>query len=114
MGMNCEGTREHLDSCEDCRLHVAVEARLRTQPVLEPPERLADRVMRRLPGARPAILEFRRLAAAAAVLIALVAGLAAFGVDRHETVAEVAETTKRVIRAVPVPWDALRSETWKP
>ena len=25
--MSCEETREHLESCEDCRLYVVVEAR---------------------------------------------------------------------------------------
>jgi hypothetical protein len=30
MMTSCDETRDHLESCEDCRLHVVVEARMRT------------------------------------------------------------------------------------
>jgi hypothetical protein len=90
---NCEETREHLESCEDCRLHVSVEARLRTLPVLEPPRGLAERVMKALP--RPASLrrEFLRIAAAAAILVGLAVAALASRIDRHEKVRAARDRT---------------------
>ena len=82
--MNCNETREHLDGCEVCRLHVAVEARLRTEPVLDPPKGLVGRVMRALPRTGPVRREIFRLTAAAVLLIGLTAGVLLSGLDRHE------------------------------
>lgn len=96
---NCEDVRDHLEGCDDCRLHVAVEARLRTQPVLEPPRGLADRVMKALPRAVPMRREVLRLAAAAAVLLAIVSGAFVAGLDRHETVVAAKERTVENVEA---------------
>jgi hypothetical protein len=101
---NCEEIRDHLEGCEDCRLHVAVEARLRTQPVLEPPAGLADRVLKALPRAVPVRRELARLAAAAAVLVALGSGLFLSGLDRDERVVSVKEKTARSVAAA---WSTL-------
>ncbi len=97
--MNCEETREHLEACEECRLHVAVEARLRTQAVLEPPRGLVARVMKALPRAVPLKREFLRLAAAAAILIAVMAGAFRFGLDRHDAVVTAKTRTVEAIQA---------------
>ena len=103
--MSCEATREHLESCEDCRLHVSVEARLRTQPVLEPPRGLAARVMRALPRAVPLRRELLRLAAAASLLVALAGGVLLFRLDQNPAVSGVkphlAQAWQAVQSAVP-------------
>jgi hypothetical protein len=103
---NCDDVREHLEACDDCRLHVAVEARLRTQPVLEPPRNLVDRVLKSLP--RPASIrrEVFRLAAAAAVLFAVASGIFLAKLDRHESVVSVKEKTARGVAAA---WSTLSS-----
>jgi len=72
--IQCDDLREHLEGCEDCRLHITVEARLRTQPILEPPKGLVARVLRGLPRAVPLRREILRLAVAASILVALAAG----------------------------------------
>jgi hypothetical protein len=98
--MNCEETREHLEACEDCRLHISVEARLRTQPVLEPPRGLAHRILRSLPRSVPMRREFARLAAAAAILVGLATGIFAFGLDQHEAMASVKPEIEKAFDAV--------------
>jgi hypothetical protein len=111
--MNCDETREHLDACEECRLHVAVEARLRTLPVLEPPAGLAARVMKAVPRHVPLGRELRRLAAAAAILFGLTVGVYAMGLHRHERVdASIAEV-KRTVAAFSENFGTLGSELWK-
>ena len=112
--MNCEETREHLESCEECRLHVVVEARLRTQPVLDPPAGFAGRVMRGLPRAVPMRREVLRLAAAAAILVAAVAGLFLAGVDRHETVVSARTRTTQTLQAAMTSLSSWRIERWTP
>jgi hypothetical protein len=109
---NCDDARDHLETCEDCRLHVVVEARLRTLPVLEPPKGLVARAMKALPRAVPVKREFFRLAAAAAILMGLTVG--AFAMKLDETApylsvkaktAEAFETTSSVINAWRIdPW----------
>lgn len=103
---NCEEIRDHLDGCEDCRLHVAVEARLRTQPVLEAPKGFLDRVMKSIPRPVSIRRELLRLAAAAAVLAGLAAGVFALDLDRHERVVSVKEKTARGVAAA---WSTLSS-----
>src|SRR3954468_13656777 len=104
--MNCDDARDHLESCEDCRLHVVVEARLRTLPVLEPPKGLVARAMKALPRAVPVKREFFRLAAAAAILMGLTIAAYAAKLDQtapylsvKEKTAEAFETTSSVINA---------------
>jgi hypothetical protein len=97
--MTCEDTREHLESCEDCRLHVAVEARLRTLPVLDPPKGLVNRVLRALPREVPLRREILRLAAAAAVLFALAGSVFVAGLDRHEKVLSARAQAARSVAA---------------
>ena len=79
----CDDVREHLEGCEDCRLHISVEARLRTQPILDPPKGLVARVMRSLPRAIPIRREILRLGAAAALLLALAGGAIFFRPDQN-------------------------------
>jgi hypothetical protein len=110
--MNCDDARDHLESCEDCRLHVVVEARLRTLPVLEPPKGLVARAMKALPRAVPVKREFFRLAAAAAILMGLTIAAYAAKLDQtapylsvKEKTAEAFETTSSVINAWRIdPW----------
>ena len=97
--MNCEETREHLESCEDCRLHVVVEARLRTLPVHAPPKGLADRILRALPRTGPLRREVWRLTAAAAALLILVGGAFAAGLDQHAAVLSAKEQAAGSIKA---------------
>lgn len=111
--MNCDETREHLESCDDCRLHVVVEARLRTLPVLEPPAGLAARVMKSVPRSMPVGRELRRLAAAAAILIGLTVGVYAMGIHRHESVDQSISEVKRTVTAFSANFGTLRSELWK-
>jgi hypothetical protein len=108
--MSCEETREHLESCEECRLHLAVEARLRTQPVLEPPAGFAARVMKALPRALPVRREVLRLVAAAAILVALVSGVILGGLDRHRTVVTVKERTAHTLQAAMTSLSSWRIE----
>ena len=103
---NCDDVRDHLEGCDDCRLHVAVEARLRTQPVQEPPRGLVDRVLKALPRAVPIRREVFRLAAAAVVLIAVAATVFALKLDRHERVVSVKE---KATRGVAAAWSTLNS-----
>lgn len=102
--MNCDETREHLESCENCRLHVAVEARLRTLPVLEPPKGLSARILRALPKEVPMKRELLRLAAAASVLFAAVGSIFVAGLDRHE---KVMNARAMAARSVEAAWDSL-------
>lgn len=106
---NCEDAREHLEGCDDCRLHMAVEIRLRTQPVLEPPRGLADRVMKALPRAVPLRREVVRLAAAAAVLFALVAGVFVAKLDQHEAVVAAKARTVENVEAALSTFSAWRT-----
>ncbi|HZE97850.1 MAG TPA: hypothetical protein VE981_12555 [Planctomycetota bacterium] len=109
---NCDDIREHLESCEDCRLHVVIEARLRTQPVLEPPRGLVARAMKALPRRVPVKREFFRLAAAAAILMGLTVAVFAAKLDQTATAlsmkaktAEAFETTSAVISEWRIdPW----------
>lgn len=97
--MTCEDTREHLEACEDCRLHVAVEARLRTLPVLDPPKGLVNRVLRALPREAPLRREILRLAAAAAVLFAIAGSVFVAGLDRNEKVVSARAQAARSVAA---------------
>ena len=90
--MDCVETREHLEACEDCRLHVTIEARLRSEPILDPPEGLIDRVMKRIPRQAPVSREIVRIAAAAGFLVAVAGIVFAAGLDQHESVGQVTET----------------------
>ena len=96
----CEETREHLETCEDCRLHVSVEARLRTQPVLEAPRGLVARVMKALPRAVPLRREILRLATAAAILVALAGGVLLFRLDESRAVSEMRPHVAQAWQAV--------------
>ena len=112
---HCDDVHEHLESCEDCRLHVTVEARLRTQPVLEPPRGLLARVMRAIPRAGPVRREYVRLAAAAGLLVALLVGAVVIGVDQTPVYAEVKPKIEETWKAVQsaartLSDDLLRSE----
>jgi hypothetical protein len=112
--MNCEEAREHLESCAECRLHVAVEARLRTQPVLEPPRGLVNRVMRALPRSVPLGQEIARLAVAAAVLIALVGAVFIMGLDRHQAAIEARSRGSQIFQSMVSALNPLGSEMpWK-
>lgn len=113
MMTNCDETREHLEACEDCRLHVVVEARLRTLPVLEPPQGLVDRAMKALPRAMPVKREFLRLAAAAVMLIGLTIAALSVGLDQSSPVVSVRERTAQAIETTSAMFNAWRSETWK-
>ena len=112
--MSCEQTREHLESCEDCRLFVAVEARLRTQPVLEPPKGLGARVMKSLPRAVPVRREIFRLAAAAAILLGMISAFIGTGLDRHEKVEGLRQASAETIQAtIATVSNHLGSLPWK-
>jgi len=97
--MTCEDTREHLESCEDCRLHVAVEARLRTLPVFDPPKGLVGRILRAMPREVPLRREILRLAAAAAVLFVVAGSVFVAGLDRHEKVVSARAQAARSVEA---------------
>jgi hypothetical protein len=114
MMTNCDETREHLEACEDCRLHGVVEARLRTLPVLDPPRGLVDRAMKALPRVMPVKREFNRLAAAAVMLIGLTIAALSAGLDQSSPVLSVRERTAQAIETTSAMWNAWRSETWKP
>jgi len=112
--MDCEKVREHLESCEECRLHVAVEARLRTLPVLDPPRGLASRIMRSLPRSVPLGREILRLAAAAAILLGLVGAVFATGLDRHQAAVEARSQGSQILQSMVTTFNPLRSEMpWK-
>ena len=111
--ISCDETREHLESCEDCRLHVVVEARLRTLPVLEPPKGLVDRAMKALPRAVPLKREFFRLAAAAVMLVGLTAAALNAGLDQSGPVLSVKARTAHALETTSAMFNAWRSETWK-
>jgi hypothetical protein len=113
MMTNCDETRDHLEACEDCRLHVVVEARLRTLPVLEPPKGLVDRAMKALPRVAPVKREFFRLAAAAALMIGLSIAALSVGLDQSSPVLSVKERTAHAIETTSAMFNAWRSETWK-
>lgn len=110
---NCDDVRDHLETCEDCRLHVVVEARLRTQPVLEPPKGMVSRAMKALPRQVPMRREFFRLAAAAAMLLGLTAGAFAAGLDTAAPVLSVKERTARAFEATSAVINSWRSDPWK-
>ena len=113
MMSNCEDTRDHLESCEDCRLHVVVEARLRTLPVHEPPKGLVDRAMRALPRVAPVKREFFRLAAAAVMLVGLTIAAFNTGLDESPAVASVKARTGQAIETTSAVFNVWRSELWK-
>jgi hypothetical protein len=113
MMTNCEETREHLETCDECRLHVVVEARMRTLPVLEPPKGLVERAMKALPRAVPVRREFFRLAAAAVMLIGLSIAALKAGLDQSAPVVTVKERTAQAFETTSAMFNAWRSETWK-
>lgn len=109
--MNCDDAREHLEACEDCRLHVVVEARLRTLPVLDPPRGLAGRILRALPRPTPLRREVLRLAAAAAALFILTGSVFVAELDRHATVVSARAQAARSVEAALEtmnPWRMIR------
>jgi hypothetical protein len=108
----CDEVRDHLEDCDECRLHVAVEARLRSQPLLEPPRGLVARAMKALPRAVSFRRELLRLAAAAAVLAALGSGLLASSLMQDSRVVTVREGASQVLRSAAASVNAWRSETW--
>jgi hypothetical protein len=108
--MNCEETREHLEACDECRLHVAVEARLRTQPVLEPPKGLVARVMKALPRTVPVRREVLRLAAAAAFLMIGALAVFKFDLDRHQAVVSAKDRAVETFRSAAA---ALDPASWR-
>jgi len=110
---NCDDTRDHLETCEDCRLHVVVEARLRTLPVLEPPKGLVSRAMKALPRVVPLQRKFFRLAAAAAILMGLTVGAFAMKIDETEPYLSVKAKTTEAIESTSAVLNAWRSDTWK-
>lgn len=113
MMTDCSETRDHLESCEDCRLHVVVEARMRTLPVLEPPKGLVERAMKALPRATPVKREFFRLAAAAVMLIGLTVAALNAGLDESKPVVSVKERTAHALETTSAMFNAWRNETWK-
>ncbi len=110
--MDCEEVRGHLESCEECRLHVVVEARLRSQPVLEPPPGLVGRVMKSLPRRAPLWRESLRLAAAAAFLLALAAAASGLGLQDHEKVNEMKTVLAQPMNAAGAAWDLMEETLW--
>ena len=110
---SCDETRDHLESCEDCRLHIIVEARLRTLPVLEPPKGLVDRAMKALPRTVPLRREFFRLAAAAVMLVGLSVTALGFGLDNSAPVVTVKTRTAHALETTSAIFNAWRAETWK-
>ena len=113
MMSNCEDIRDHLEGCEDCRLHIVVEARMRTLPVLEPPKGLVERAMKALPRVAPVKREFYRLAAAAALLIGLTVAAVGARLDEAPAVASVKARTGQAIETTSAMFNAWRSELWK-
>ena len=113
MMSNCDDTRDHLETCEDCRLHVVVEARMRTLPVLEPPQGLVERAMKALPRVAPVKREFFRLAAAAVMLVGLSVAALNSGLDETRAVASVKARTGQAIETTSAMFNVWRSELWK-
>ena len=113
MMTSCDETRDHLESCEDCRLRIVVEARMRTLPVLEPPKGLVDRAMKALPRVVPVKREFFRLAAAAVMLIGLTIAAISAGLDESAPVMSVKVRTAQALETTSAMFNAWRSETWK-
>jgi hypothetical protein len=113
MMTSCDETRDHLEGCDDCRLHIVVEARMRTLPVLEPPKGLVERAMKALPRAVPLKREFFRLAAAAVMLIGLTVAALNAGLDQSEPVLTVKTRTAHALETTSALFNAWRSETWK-
>lgn len=113
MMSSCDDVRDHLETCEDCRLHVVVEARLRTLPVLEPPKGLIERAMKALPRVAPVRREFFRLAAAAVMLIGLTIAAFNSGLEETHAVASVKARTGQAIETTSAVLNAWRSELWK-
>ena len=112
--MSCEETREHLESCEDCRLYVVVEARLRTQPVLPPPKGFVPKVMKALPRTAPVKREFFRLAAAALLLVGMTAAFVGLGLDQHEKLEGPRQAITDTIQAtIATVSHQLGSASWK-
>lgn len=111
--MNCDDARDHLETCEDCRLHVVVEARLRTLPVLEPPKGLVARAMKALPRAVPVKREFFRLAAAAAILMGLTIAAYAAKLDETAPYLSVKEKTAEAFQTTSSVINAWRIDPWK-
>jgi hypothetical protein len=110
---SCEDIRDHLETCEDCRLHVVVEARLRTLPVFDPPKGLIERAMKALPRVAPVKREFFRLAAAAVMLIGLTIAAFNSGLDSTPAVASVKARTGQAIETTSAVFNTWRSELWK-
>jgi len=113
MMSTCDETRDHLETCDDCRLHVVVEARMRTLPVLEPPKGLVDRAMKALPRTVPVKREFFRLAAAAVMLIGIAVAALTAGLDQSAPVVTVKARTAHALETTSAMFNAWRSETWK-
>lgn len=109
---NCDDVREHLEDCEECRLYVAVEARLRSEPLREPPRGLVARAMKALPRAVPFHRELLRLAAAAALLLGLAAGFLASSLPSNERVLSVRTKAGDVLSSAVASVNAWRNETW--
>ena len=110
---NCDDVRDHLESCEDCRLHVVVEARMRTLPVLEPPKGLVARAMKALPRVVPVKREFFRLAAAAAILMGLTVGVFALKLDETATAMSMKAKTAEALETTSAVFNAWRIDPWK-
>jgi hypothetical protein len=113
MMSNCDEIRDHLEACDDCRLHVVVEARMRTLPVLEPPKGLVDRAMKALPRTVPLKREFFRIAAAAVMLVGLSVGAITAGLDQSAPVVRVKARTAHALETTSAMFNAWRIETWK-
>ena len=110
---NCDDVRDHLEGCEDCRLHVVVEARLRTLPVLEPPKGLVARAMKALPRAIPVKREFYRLAAAAAILMGLTVGAFVMKLDETAPFLSVKARTTEALETTSSVINSWRIDPWK-
>lgn len=110
---SCDDVREHLEGCEDCRLHVVIEARLRTQPVLEPPKGLVARAMKALPRAVPVKREFFRLAAAAAILMGLTVGAFVMKLDETAPFLSVKAKTTEAFETTSAVLNSWRIDPWK-
>jgi hypothetical protein len=109
---NCDDVRDHIEACEDCQLHGAVEARLRTLPVLEPPKGLVARALRALPRSGPLRFEFFRLAAAAALLLGLGFAAVAGQVSEHRAVQALRQEASQVVKTAMSSLDSWRDASW--
>ena len=113
MMTSCDEIRDHLEACDDCRLHVVVEARMRTLPVLEPPKGLVDRAMKALPRAVPVRREFFRLAAAAVMLVGLTVAALRAGLDQTAPMVTVKERTAQALETTSAMINSWRIDSWK-